>query len=336
MATAWSAALLPVCPITNTVQFCDVEDLSPPASVKQLIYSPTYHALVVNSGSEIATIDLSTYGTSYHPPKAGLATFTDIAISPSGRYVFAADYGGDNAGSSGGNPYIPNYVHRLDLASLTWDAPESAWVAGKVQAVSDDQVILQSLDQWVTFTNDQWTGGSAMTVLNASNSTYYAPGYYPAVYAGNIRYVGSSGRLIHADFGSSSQEIEAFRLSASNFAVQESSGVYGSAQGYGGTTVLATDQSVFYYGSLAVDPLDVTHNLHVYQEWIYAATGDLAFGGGGYYDTHTTQFVGTLGVSATIFALNPDGSELWAFDATQILLRHFVKDDLLFRDGFGG
>jgi hypothetical protein len=259
-----------------------------------------------------------------------------MAISPSGRYVFAADWGGDNAGASSGNPYIPNYVHRLDLTNLVWDPPESAWVAGNIQAVADDQVVLKSIDQWVTFTNDQWTGSSAMTVLNTSNSTYYAPGYYPVVYDGDFRFDPHAGRLLHGNSGSSSQEIRAFRLTGNNFVVQEGTGTYGSAQGYGGTIVFATDQSGFYYGALEVDPLDVTHKLHTYQEWIYAATGNLAFGGGSYYDAHTAQFVGYLGFTAKIYGLNPSGTDFWAFDASQNLLRHFVRDDPIFTDGFDG
>ena len=336
MSALTAAPLPPVCPTENAVQFCDVEDLTPPAAVVQLIYSAANHALVINSGSEIDTIDLSDYSTSIHLPKASYATFTDMAISPSGRYVFAADWGGDNEGTGSGLPYMPNYVHRLDLTTLLWDQAESAWVAGNIQAVADDQVILKSTDQWVSFTNDRWTGSSAMTVLNDAGPSYWAPAYYPGVYEGNFRFDPNSGRILHGNSNLSSQEMQAFRLTNDNFVPQEGTGTYGVAQGYGGTIVMSTDHSGFYFGSLEVDPLDVTHKLHVYQEWIRAATGNLAFGGGSYYNAHTAEFVGYLGFTAFIYALNASGTDFWVYDSAQNLLRHFVEDDLVFGDNFGG
>jgi hypothetical protein len=69
---------------------------------------------------------------------------------------------------------------------------------------------------------------------------------------------------------------------------------------------------------------------------IYAATGDIAFGASNYYDAHTGQQVGTLGVAGKVLGLNPVGTDFWIFDASSNLLRHFVQDDRLFADGFGG
>ena len=73
------------------------------------------------------------------------SSFTDMSLSPSGRYVFAADYGGENIGY--GTPRDTSYVHRLDLTNMTWDL-RTAYIAGNVQAVSDTQLILKSIDQW--------------------------------------------------------------------------------------------------------------------------------------------------------------------------------------------
>jgi hypothetical protein len=332
----WSAAVFadspnPVCPVISQIQFCDVEDIAPPTGVAQLIYSPTYNILVLkNSVSAIATIDLGSLNTTIHFSNTN---FTDMAISPSGRYVFGADYGGENIGY--GTPYSTSYVHRLDLSTLLWDSAESAYIAGNVQAVADDQVVLKSIDQLITFTNDQWSGGSAMTVLNAPTPSF-TPGYYAAVYEGDFRYLSSSARLLHGNSNESSQEIQAFRLSSDNFVKQEGSGTYGSAQGYGGAVALATDESAFYYGALQVDPLDVSHNLRVFPEVIYAATGQIAFGASSYYDAHTGQTLGSLGIDATAYGLNSVDSDFWAFDSSNNLLRHFVRSDPIFADGFGG
>ena len=247
--------------------YTEVDSFAAPTNATMMIYSPTMDALVLkNAASAIVAIDIES-----GEPTTRLANtrFTDMTLSPSGRYVFGADYGGENIGY--GTPSSTSYVHRLDLTSMTWDL-RTAYIAGNVQAVSDTQVILKSIDQWVTFTNNAWGGGTALVPLNTA-SGYWGPGYYASVYFGDFRYDIRTGRLLHGNAGLSSQEIQAFRIANNEFVKQEGSGIYGSAQGYGGTVVLATDGSAFYYGALQVDPLDVTHNLHVFPELIRAANG---------------------------------------------------------------
>ncbi|MEO6688709.1 MAG: hypothetical protein ABIS07_13460 [Dokdonella sp.] len=317
----------PVCEAIDPVQFCDVEDIVPPTGVKQLIYSATHGALVLkNSQSAIGIIKLDDQSSSL---RFSYLDFTDMSISPSGRYVFAADYGGENIGY--GTPWQTSHVHRLDLADYSWDA-KTAYIAGHVQAIADDQVILKSIDQWVTFTNNSWGAGNALVTLNAASGSW-GPAYYAGVYEGDFRYVASSGRLLHGNSGVSSQEIQAFRLTDNDFARQEGSGIYGSAQGYGESIALATDQSAAYYGALQVDPLDVTHNLRIFPELIVAATGDIAFGEDSYYDARSGALLGHLGFTSSVYGLNTGGTDFWAFDSSQNLLRHFVRNDRIFSDG---
>ncbi len=301
----------------TAAQLNDVEDIIAPTNATALIYSPEHNSLVLmNSGSAIITIDLGTLNTTTHFSNWN---FTDMSISPTGNYVFAADYGGENIGY--GTPANQSYVHRLDLSTDTWET-KTAYIAGNIQTVSDDQFILKSIDQWVTFTNNSWGTGSAVIPLNTPSGSW-GPGYYAGVSEGNFRYEVDTGRLLHGNSGDSSQEIQAFKIINNNFYPQEGSGIYGSAQGYGGTVALATDGSAFYYGELQVDPLDVSHNLRVFPEMIYAATGDIAFGNGNYYDAHTGVLLGSLGFQTTVYGLNANGTDFWAYDSAANLLRHF-------------
>ena len=284
----------------------EIDSFAAPTNAVMMIYSPTMDALVLkNSSSAIVAIDISS-----REPTTRLAntSFTDMSLSPSGRYVFAADYGGENIGY--GTPSGTSYVHRLDLNNMSWDL-RTAYIAGNVQAVSDTQVILKSIDQWVTFTNNVWGSGNALVPLNTP-SPGWGPGYYASVYSGDFRYDLRTGRLLHGNSGLSSQEIQAFRIVNNEFVKQEGSGGYGSAQGYGTNVVLATDGSAFYYGALQVDPLNVAHNLRVFPEKIYAANGGVALGNGKYYNAHTGALLGTLPFSTTIYALNPSGDDFWA------------------------
>src|SRR5439155_17244322 len=133
------------------------------------------------------------------------------------------------------------------------------------QAVSDTQVILKSIDQWVTFTNNAWGSGNALVPLNTPpNASSLGPGYYASVYSGDFRYDVRTERLLYGNGGLSSQEIQAFAIVNNEFVKQEGSGVYGSAQGYGQNVVLATDSSAFYYGALQVDPPDLPDHLPVF------------------------------------------------------------------------
>lgn len=300
------------------VTLYDIGSITAPTNATQLIYSSAYNSLIIkNSASAIKVINIATDTVS--STRLANSQFTSMSITPSGRYVYAADYGGENIGY--GTPLNTSYVQRFDLLTNTWQS-KTAYIAGSIAATADDQFVLKSNDQWVTFTNDSWGTGAEVTPLNTS-SGYWGPGYYASVYAGNIVYDETTGRILHGDSGSSSQELQAFRIVGDNFIKQEGSGIYGSAQGYGGTLTLANDSSALYYGRLQVDPLDVSHNLQVFAENIYAATGDLAFGNGNYYDTHTGQLLGSLGFLSTVYGLDQSGNNFWAFDSDNNALHYF-------------
>jgi hypothetical protein len=296
--------------------YTDVASFSVPTAAKALLYSPIANALVLrNSASEVVAIDL---GTQDATPEFAVTRFTDIALSPSGLYAFAADYGGENIGY--GTPATTSYVHRIDLTTKIWDM-RSAYIAGNVQAVSDTQIILKSIDQWVTFTYNEWGSGGALALLTS---------YYPGAYYGDFRFDTRTQRLLHGNWGSSSTEILAWRLVGASFVPQEGSGTYGSAQGYGGTVALSTDGSAFYYGRLQVDSLDVTHNLNVFPELIYAADGDVAFGESHYYDARSGVLLGSLPFATTVYALNPQGNDFWAYDPATTSVHHFMPTGTAF------
>lgn len=205
-------------------------------------------------------------------------------------------------------------MHRLEVATGEWEVKE-AYLAGRIEATTNGRFALMSLDQWVTITHNEWGTGSAVTELATNSWT---------VYDGDIQYDAQTGRLIHANSGLSSAEIQAFKLEESSIVTQEGSGTYGSADGYGGTAVLATDGSLFYYGLLSVDAIDVSSNRVVFSEPIYAATGEVAFGSDGrYFDPHTGDELGSIGFSTTVFGLNRNGCDFWAYDPGTNLLRHF-------------
>jgi hypothetical protein len=307
-----------VVPFGLTLDLHDIDQFTVPTSATMMIYSPAASALVLkNVGSAIVVIDIP---SRISTTQLANSLFTDISLSPTGRYAFGADYGGENIGY--GTPASTSYVHRIDLFNMTWDL-RTAYIAGNVQALSDTQVVLKSLDQWVTFTNNAWGNGTALIPLNTPSGGW-GPGYYATVFFGDFRYDVRTGRLLHGNSGLSSQEIQVFRIVSNDFARQEGSGIYGSAQGYGGTVALAADGSAFYYGRLQVDPLDVTHDTRVFPELIYAANGRIALADGNCYDAHTGVLLGSLPFRTAVYAMNPRGDDFWAYDPVTTTVHHFA------------
>lgn len=298
--------------------YANDQTIAAPTRAAQLIYAPNSNTLVErNSGSVVQSINI---GTGQTTRVFANRLYTDISLSPSGNYVYASDYGGEVIGY--GTPASPSYVTRLDLAAGTSSTAASP-IAGNIEATSDNSFVLKTSDQWITMTYDNWTSGNTIQQVNPATN-YAFSGYYAGVYYGNIVYDPTSGRIIHGSSGSSSSELQAFKFVGTDFVKQEGSGIYGSANAYGGTVVMSSDFSSVYYGALQVDALDVTHNQLVFPELIYAANGQYAFGNGDYYDAKTGILIGKLGFSTTVYAMNPNGNDFWAYDDGTSTFKHFT------------
>jgi hypothetical protein len=237
--------------------------------------------------------------------------FTDMDLTADGRYLFVADYGGEATGY--GTPIRPHYVHRYDLQSRTWKIAQAPKIAWKIEAVSGDRVLLQEQDQWVDMTLNSF--GDAMVELSRIGADYY----------GDFEYDPVTRRVYHGGSGSSSSEIHVRRIDGDALLYAGDTGIYGTAQGGGGTSVLSTNGRYFYYGRLQVEALSVTNNLFSFPEMIYAASADIAFGQNSYYDAATGVVLGNLGFVTTVYGVSEDGHHLWAFNTqTKVLNRYLI------------
>lgn len=283
------------------------------SNISQMAYSDAFNSIVYkNTASAAGFIDLTTGVQS--AKHFSNSWFTDLSLSPDGQYAFVSDYGGENIGY--GTPLTQSYVHRLNLSNGSWEVKASD-IAGNIEAISSEKFVLKSNDQWISFSMNEWGSNPSQTMQLGSD-------YYASVYSGNFVYDPTGNRLIHGNAGSSSQEIQTFKLNGNGFIRQEGSGTYGSAYGYGGSVVLSTDHTTFYYGSLQVDALDVSDNQNVFPEVIYAATGDIAFGGSNYYDAQTKQLLGSIGFNTSLYTFSRDGQQMWAFNPDTNNIHHFM------------
>jgi hypothetical protein len=286
---------------------------------RKMVYSEKYGLLfLLDSSGDIQVID-----TAAQTPvgvRVPEKRFTDLDLSPSGDFLFAADFGGEQNGPN--LPVVPNWVQRFDLSARTWAAPaQTADVAYRIEAVDDNRVLLLSSDQWVTLCLDEWHPYAAIS-LDSTNG----------IYEGDIEYDAATQRIIHTN-SDSSNELQAGHLVGDAIHWVESTDSDNSAESGGGNAVLATDSSVFYYGRLQVEGLDVTHNLRMLPEAIVAASGKFAIGAKAYYDAISGKKLGALPFISSVFAWSQDGATLWSYDPRQSILHEYTVDDSVINDG---
>lgn len=287
-----------------------VESFAAPGNAVQMEYAPDYGLLFLrNSGSAVHVVDVATQ--SQIDLRMAGRTFTDFDLTPDQRYLYVADYGGTRIGY--GNPSNPSVIHRYDLATRTWDTRTAPWVAYRIEGVSGSRYLVQEIDQHVDMMLNSW-GPTTSEEVDRISADYY----------GDFEYDHRTGRIYHGSSGSSSDEIHARRLVGDNLINAGSTGVYGTAQGAGGTCVLSTDGSRFYYGRLQVEALDITNNTNTFPELIYAATDAFAFGSSAYYSPDDASRLGDLGFSTSVYGLSDDGIHVWAFQPSNDYLHHYV------------
>jgi len=297
-------------------QLQEISAFTAPGSVSQIEYSAEYGVLALrNNGTALHLIDAATR----LPLETRMATwtFTDIDLSPDGRYLFAADYGGESYGSA--PPGKPHYVHRLDLATRSWEVKTAPDVAYRLEAISGQQVLLQEGDQWIDVTLNDFGPGATSPMVELSRVR--------AGYAGDLEYDHRNGFAYHGGSG----QINVRPVRDGNVILGIDTESHGSASGFGETVALAADSERLYYGRLQVEAHDVTNNLLVFPEVIYAATSRWAFGEDGYYDTNSGTLRGTLGFSSQVYFVSGDGLDIWAFDDVGDVLHHYRPTD--FRSG---
>lgn len=277
-----------------------IDSFAAPGAASQLRYSRQFGLLFLrNSGSAIRIVDTNT--RQQFDLHFANQQFTDMDLTPDGKYLYAADWGRVRIGY--GSLVNPHAVHRYNLATRTWEVKDSQVDTFKLEAIDEDRVLLLESDQWVSVNLMSWGAESQLTYLSGASSDYY----------GDIEYDPGNGRIYHGNSGSSSAEINVLRLSGNSFSGGIGSGTYGTAQNGGGTSVLSSDGERFYYGRLQVEALDITHNTNFFSEPIYAATHDLAFGSGHIFDAATGVSRGSLGYETTVYSLDPPGHDLWTY-----------------------
>lgn len=245
--------------------------------------------LVRNSGSEINVLDAQTgkvIGT-----QTARNGFSDMNVSPDGRVVYAADYGGERTGY--GEPQKPHYVHRFDVASGKWEFARAPKIALRIEVVDAETFVLQEGDQWINISLNRWPlDGIAITELSRSRCDY----------SGDSRYDPFLGRLLHGNSGISRSSVNAYRVGTAGFSQMETGE---SSRGYSKLGIaLSADGRFFFHNRQQVDARDLKRKLKAFPNLVLAATADLALTAAEICDIETAEVllrwdyqVGAIGVS---------------------------------------
>lgn len=282
-----------------------------PGSAVKMVYSEKYQLLfMMNSGSAIRVIDLAT--GKQISTRLSTNGFTDLDLSPSGNYLFAADFGGEEIGY--GTAVDPSKVHRYNLKTRSWEGPfDCPGVVYRIEAVDDSR--------FITLSSDQWTD---IQLLKIDSNQVTSLSSIGGDYEGDIEYDATTGRLFQGNSGISSAEVHVDRVSGDNLSAAESTPTYGPLGEYrDGRTTLATDGSVLYYGEVQLEGLDVTHIIRRFSEEIIAATGDLAISSTAVFDAATGVVKMHLGISDAIVAVSPTSDAFIAYSPTTGQLYRF-------------
>ena len=118
-STGWFLSIcLTVCLLSQVceagVTLNEVQSFTTTGNISSAIYSSQYNLLFLRDSTTDIRVLNATSGAqmSLRNPSA-TGAFTDFTLSPSGRYLYVADYGGTNIGYD--TPRYPSYVNRYDL-----------------------------------------------------------------------------------------------------------------------------------------------------------------------------------------------------------------------------
>lgn len=307
---ALAIALLSVASIGNAA-VNQIGSIASPGAVSQLAYSSETGTLVLrDSGNAIRVLDLGTQKVT--SLQMANSMFTDIDLSPSGKVLYAADYGYEKIGY--GMPINQHYVHRLDLQTGQWSTQTTNGIAGNLETIDDQRFILQGRDQWVRTSVNQWGAGTAVSPIHVLPWRQYA---------GNMQHDATHGRLIHVSSNLSNPEVYGIKLTDNSSQIEEYATLYGANSG--ATVVLASDDSALYYGSWQFDAQDLRQVMRVFPERIIAANGTYALSSTQYYDALTGRLLGNLGGTFNSFAFSRSAADFWGFDTSTNKLVHFAS-----------
>lgn len=291
---------------TASAQVVELQAVSYGGGVQQLAFDRLSNTLFIgDGGTSITVLKLDPSGAPSQRVLSG--AFTDMDLSPSGRYLYATSSSGENAGA----PIGPQSVSRYDTVTGAWSTQSSQRVSGMIEAIDDDRFILQSKTSQVKFSVNQWGPGDEVLALGTELSTS-AP-------RGTSQFDAIHNRLVHGACCSSTGDVYAFQLQGNELIQQERSNTHTIGSG---PVVLSSDGGTVYHGTEQFASQDLSVATRIFAENILGATSFLALSASHVYNAQTGELMGALNGSYRAFAFAGSQTDFWAYDTGRKALVH--------------
>lgn len=279
-------------------------------SVSQIEYSPSSNLLFLREGTTRIHVLNATTGAELSTRTTaapGLNTLTDFDLTPDGRYLYVADYGGTNIGY--GTPRYTSYIHQYDTVTATWSSKSTTGIVYRIEGVDSTRCISLEQDQWVDVLLYDYGVGAAPTSLVKS--------LYGSIYAGNIEFDHRTGRILHGDSDTSSADTAAFQLNGNNITPAEQTSLYQLPLSYAsGTVALSAEGRYFYFDGLQFNSSDIIHPIRNLGQKIYAGVSGIAVGQTQFFNAETGSLIGSLPFGSTVYGAADNATQLWAFNTS--------------------
>ncbi len=279
----------------------------------QLEFSGRFGLMLMRSldGKSVKAIDVATHQVvSTHSPYFG---FSDISLTADERYLFVADFFG-----KGWSKNVPKgHVHRFDCANRTWATIGAPVGIFKIEAVSENRVLLQEADQHVDITLNSFDANQGEMAELSRVSGHYE---------GDMEFDADSGTIFHVDRNIYVGEIQVRRILNDRIVkIQSTPQTVESGLRWGGLLVLSSDRLNLFYGAFQVEANDVSNILQVYSDEIIAASSTIAFEkSGNFYDSRNGKLLGTFDFPVGAIHVAANDRDVWVAEKGSDKLHRFL------------
>lgn len=281
-------------------------------NVRQIEYAPQHELLFVrNAGTQIKIIDVRTQRVI--DTRMANGNFRDMDLTPDDNFLFATD---NTGGTDYFDPDTTNYVHRFDLVNRKWTNTVSPGVEARIEAVAEDRVLLQELDERALVLSSYSAEVNAMQEVSRLWGMIYI----------NFEYDHRTGLIYHSNGYSKFDEIHILKLEDDTLSKFDYSDLDDTVREIGRTVTMSSDGSWIYYGPAQVALQDVSRTPKIFGQPIYAASDQLAFGKDEVYLADGAPKAVELEFSTGVQFVSGDSGYWWAFNPDTDRLSHYALD----------
>jgi hypothetical protein len=225
--------------------------------------------------------------------------FSDMDLTPDGKFLFAADFGGETPHPT--KPKKASWVHRYDLEQRTWDVQRAPDVAWRIVAIDQRRFLLQSFEEPQENSINSYSQDGIVELFRDDSFT-----------SGDLVYDSVRSRVIQGE----GLDIVASGLTLSDLDGDELHYLYRSTEWdperYDSDLLISTDGRNVYHDGTEFELLDVRNRRRDYHAPVLAAGFGVVFTPTQIWPQAFAPAIDTLPATMTAIGISADGRDVWA------------------------